>query len=120
MAVEHGNQLERDRPTYNAVGWVLFAGLILSVAVMVIGLILAAAQGRSATSVYPLDQVLPHLAQGRPAAILDLGILLLFATPLAGVITACSRFALEHDRQFVFLSLLLLCILAIGFAVALR
>jgi uncharacterized membrane protein len=114
------SELTRDRPTYTAVGWVLLGGLLLSIAVMVLGLILAAARGGSATTVFPLDQVLSQLSRGEAAAVLDLGILLLFATPLVGVLAALIRFAIEQDRQFMAISLLLLCILAIGFAVALR
>jgi uncharacterized membrane protein len=110
-----------DEETDAAIGAVLLAGLLLSIAVMVLGLVLTAARGKvSASQVLPLDQVLPHLRSGDPAAVLDLGILLLFATPLAGVVVALFEFLRRRDGPFSVITLLLLLILAIGFAVALR
>jgi uncharacterized membrane protein len=59
--------------------------------------------------------------QGGPAAaILDLGILLLFATPLAGILAAAAGFALERDWVFTGTTTLLLVMLAIAFIVALH
>lgn len=103
------------------VGYTLLFGLWASIAVMLLGLILAAAKGGSAsTRVLPLDQVLPQLVKGDPAAVLDLGILLLFATPLIGVLVALVQFVRHRDQPFVLITALLVVILAIGFAVALR
>jgi len=99
----------------------LFVGLVASIAIMVAGLVLAAAHGHNAVQhVLPLADVPSHLAQGDPASVLDLGILLLFATPLAGVLVAAAQFAQERDRQFLAISLMLLCVLCVGFIVGLR
>jgi len=99
----------------------LFVGLVVSIAIMVLGLVLAALRGHNAVQhVLPLADVPLHLAHGDPASVLDLGILLLFATPLAGVVIAAAQFARERDRQFLAISLVLLCVLCVGFIVGLR
>jgi uncharacterized membrane protein len=113
--------LELERQTYARVGGTLLGGLLLSIGVMVLGLILVLLAGSHAAShVLPLDQVLSSVLQGKPSAVLDLGILLLFATPLAGVIVALAEFARQRDTPFVLISLGLLLMLTAGFAVALQ
>jgi uncharacterized membrane protein len=88
---------------------------------MVLGLILAAVQGgHSASNVLPLDAIWSHLTGGDPSAVLDLGILALFATPVAGVAVALGVFVRERDMAFVAITALLLVIIAVGFAIALR
>jgi len=88
---------------------------------MVLGLVAAAIRnGSGVSTVLPLDRELPQVGKGDPAAILDLGILLLFATPLAGVVTALVGFARERDYAFTLVSAVLLVLLVISFAVALR
>lgn len=112
---------EGDRRAYRDVGYTLLGGLWISIGVMVLGLAIAAARGQSeATRVLPLDQELRRLATGSPAAVVDLGILLLFATPFAGVIVALFEFARLRDRPFIGITVGLLLILAVGFGVALR
>jgi len=103
------------------VGWTLQGGLVLSVGVMTLGLILEAVRRTTASShVLPIDQILPNLGKVRPSAILDLGILLLFATPVAGVVVALAEFTRERDMSFMLTTALLLIVLAGGFALALR
>lgn len=110
-----------DARTYTQVGMTLLGGLITSIAVMVAGLLVAGVQGGSSTShVLPLDQVITHLLKFESAAILDLGILLLFATPLAGVAVALVNFLIERDTTFAAVTLFLLAMLAVAFAVALH
>ena len=55
------------------------------------------------------------IAAGNPAAIIQLGILLLIATPVARVIFAAIAFAIERDRLYVIISLIILCVLTYGF-----
>jgi uncharacterized membrane protein len=62
---------------------------------------------------HPLQ--LPHLlALGNPAAIIQLGILLLIATPIARVVFAVIGFAIERDRLYVIVSLIVLGVLIFG------
>jgi uncharacterized membrane protein len=108
-------------PTYNRVGYTLLYGLLISIAVMVIGLIDSAARGKPVSShVFPLDKVLSELGKGTASAILDLGILLLFATPLAGVIVALVEFLRVKDVVFAGITLAVGVLLCVGFVVALH
>ena len=119
MAIEES--LAQEKAFDARIARTLFVGLVASIAIMVAGLVLAAVRGHNAVQrVLPLADVPSHLAQGDPASVLDLGILLLFATPLAGVVVAAAQFSRERDRQFLAISLVLLCVLCLGFIVGLR
>jgi uncharacterized membrane protein len=110
-----------DRLTYSRIGYTLLGGLWLSVAVMVAGFVLAAIAGlHQSAHVTPLQDVVSGLTRGKPSAVLSLGILLLFATPFAGVLVALFEFLRLRDTPFVWVTVALLVILIIGFAVALR
>lgn len=113
-------QVSGEQAIYSRVGWTLLSGLLLSIAVMIVGLVLSAISGDNSSHVLPLDQVVPHLARGNAPAILDLGILLLFATPLAGVAVALLGFLRVRDYLFASITGLLLIMLAVAVAVALR
>jgi len=54
------------------------------------------------------------VATGDGAAIIQLGILLLIATPIARVIFAVIGFAIERDRLYVLISLIVLAVLMVG------
>jgi uncharacterized membrane protein len=112
------NSAEED--AYQPIGRTLLIGLVVSIAVMAVGLVVAAARGTTTSHVLPLDRVLPQLAKGTPAAILDAGILLLFATPLFGVLVALGAFVRQRDLPFAGITALLLVMLALAFAVALH
>jgi uncharacterized membrane protein len=88
---------------------------------MTLGLILEAIRRDTGSGhVLPIDQILPNLGKVRPSAVLDLGILLLFATPVAGVVVALTEFMRSRDIPFMLITALLLIVLAGGFALALR
>lgn len=120
-AVIAGESSRGEKRTYAQVGATLLVGLLLSIGVMTIGLVTAALRGGSSTShVLKLDQVLPHLLSADSAAVLDLGILLLFATPLIAVLVALLNFLLLRDMVFAAVTAVLLLMLALAFGVALR
>lgn len=98
----------------------MIGGLVVAVVVMVIGLIWVGATGASATRVIRLPDIVPALGVGRAASVLDLGILLLFATPLAGVLVALGGFVRTGDRPFAIITVILLTLLIAGFVVALH
>jgi uncharacterized membrane protein len=52
------------------------------------------------------------LMAGDPAAVIQVGVLLLIATPVARVVFAVIAFALERDRLYVAVSLTVLAVLA--------
>lgn len=103
------------------VGTTLLYGLLLSITVMLAGLLYSLARGTSVSGhVLPLDRMPDQLASGNPSAVLDLGILLLFATPLAAVVVALLDFLRTRDRPFAAIAVLLLALLVVGVLVALR
>jgi uncharacterized membrane protein len=110
-----------DRQTYARVGYTLLSGLWISIVVMAAGLGLAALRGiHQSSHVLPLQRLPAGLGAGKPAAILDLGILLLFATPFVGVLVALTEFLRLRDFPFLWVTVALIIILLAGFAVALR
>jgi uncharacterized membrane protein len=54
------------------------------------------------------------VATGDGAAIVQLGVLLLIATPIARVVFAVVGFAVERDRLYVVVSLVVLAVLMVG------
>jgi uncharacterized membrane protein len=88
---------------------------------MLLGLAILGLKGeRAPLHVLSLDQLPGRLGVLDAGAILDLGILLLFATPLAGVVVALEEFLRIGDRAFALMALVLLILLSAGFLVALQ
>ena len=114
-----------DQRMERMMGRLLQGGVLLASATVLIGGILYlranaghAANFRNFTS-EPADLRHPlamrHLlAQGNPAAIIQTGILLLIATPVARVLFAVIGFAIERDRLYVMVSLVVLAVLVFG------
>jgi uncharacterized membrane protein len=99
----------------------LFFGLLASIALMIVGLVLVVPQGQNAaTRVVALDRILPDLMAGSRPALLDGGILVLFATPLLGVLVASAQFLRQRDTAFSLITACLLLVLGAGFVVALH
>lgn len=61
-----------------------------------------------------ITQLFRLVATGDGAAIVQLGALLLIATPVARVVFAVVGFAVERDRLYVLVSLIVLTVLMIG------
>jgi uncharacterized membrane protein len=112
---------QADEAASIGISCTLFVGLVASIAIMLLGLILVAPEGNNAaTHVVPLDRVLPDLIKGSRPALLDTGILVLFATPLLGVVVAFVHFVRLRDMAFSLITALLLLVLIAGFLVALH
>jgi len=106
-------------------GRLLQAGVLLAATVMLAGgaMYLVTRSGQSANyrtfAARPLElrhpsAMLRGIARGDSAAILQLGVLLLVATPICRVIFAVGAFALERDRLYVAISLTVLAVLLFG------
>ncbi len=111
-----------DKQVETLIGQVLRAGVLLSCFVTLIGLVLYLAHHATAIPDYrvfhsvnaPLRsvyQVVPRAFLGYPLSIIQLGVLLLIATPVARVAFLVVAFALERDRMYVVVSGLVLVIL---------
>jgi len=103
--------------TYTIIGWVLQAGVILSAAVIAIGLLLMALQPDTFAPAqlqqfpHTFAQVATGVPALRPQAVIALGLLLLIATPVLRVAVSLVTFAVERDWRFVVITLLVLLIL---------
>lgn len=101
---------------------VLRGGVLVSAGVIVLGVILfyARAAGSAHGLIdrpYPrsLSSVGTGLVHGDPLAVVALGLLILLATPVIRVAVSIVAFALEHDRLYMLITLLVLFILLVSF-----
>ncbi|GAC1383040.1 MAG: hypothetical protein NVS4B7_01900 [Ktedonobacteraceae bacterium] len=108
---------DTSKTTANIIGWILQAGVLLSAAIILIGLLLLLARSwnlsgqRLQTFPQTLSQVWTGLLVLRPQAIITLGLLLLIATPVMRVAVSIVAFAIERDRRYVAITLAVLTIL---------
>ncbi len=120
LTLEEASQQQETKASKfatQAIGLVLQGGVIISALVIVIGLVLLPTQpgGLSPARLlrFPqsLSQVGIELLALRPQAIIALGLLLLIATPVLRVAVSVVTFALEKDRKYVVITLIVLAIL---------
>lgn len=111
-----------DRKVEIFIGRVLRVGMLISVAVTFLGLAIYLWHFHStrpdyrtfnlaSTKLFDLSALLPNAFHANPIALIELGILLLIATPVARVAFLVGAFALERDRMYVAVSGLVLAIL---------
>lgn len=123
---------EQQRPRHfddermeHIMGRLLQIGVLVASVVVLIGGILYVRSHAAAPMNYRLFTSEPaflrhpgllfrHLATGDGAAIIQFGILLLIATPIARVVFAVIAFAIERDRLYVAVSLFVLAVLLIS------
>ncbi len=111
-----------DKRMEAAMGRLLQSGVVLaSIVVLAGGLIYVSAHAHSMVNYrtfvskplqiqHPLD-LMHRVLAGEAAAIIQLGVLLLVATPIARVAFAVIGFAIERDRLYVGISLFVLAVL---------
>ena len=105
--------------TSSIIGWILRVGVILSAIIILIGFLLLITHSggmsgfamNSGTFPHTLSQVWSGLLVLRPQAIIASGLLLLIVTPVITVTTSAVAFAVERDRRFVVIALVVLAIL---------
>jgi uncharacterized membrane protein len=106
-----------------AIALALRYGSLVSTAVIALGLGLMLGRGQNllCASVHSirLPALFPKLIRFDPAAVIELGVLLLLLTPLFRIVVAGVSFALEGDLKFVLISLgvLLVVLLSISYAI---
>lgn len=107
-------------------GRVLQVGVLLASLVMLVGGLLYVRSHHGETPNYRVfssePQNLRHfggiaggIRAGDPAAVIQLAVLLLIATPVARVVFALIAFAIERDKLYVVVSALVLAVLLYGF-----
>lgn len=121
----------RERvPVEALIGWVLRAGVLISVSVVVIGLVLTfihhpeyvSSEDALRQLIDPARRQLDSragvwggLLQMRGQAIVMLGLLLLIATPVMRVAASIFIFARERDRLYIAITTLVLLLLLTSF-----
>ncbi len=98
-----------------ALSRLLLIGLLLAIGLMIVGAILAAVKGSGevlhATSLSDFPRL---LADGDPTGFLDLGLLVLLATPAARVIALLVAFIRRREWLFAGISAVVVAILALS------
>ncbi len=111
-----------DKQVETLIGQVLRAGMLISCCVTFVGIVLFLQHHSFAAPDYRVfhpihknllhpGELLPSALRGDPQAIIQFGILLLIATPVARVAFLVGAFALERDRMYVGVSSVVLAIL---------
>jgi len=107
------------------VSLVLRIGVVLSAAIICLGLALLVAGGIISNEIridaaipYPRDlgALLAGILALDPASVMSLGLVVLIATPFARVAVSIVAFALERDWRYVVVTALVLTILVAGIA----
>ena len=93
----------------------LLAGLLLAIGLMIVGAVLAAVRGSGSVASESSITGLPRLlAAGDPTGFLDLGLLVLLATPFARVVALAVDFARGRQWLFVGLAAVVIAILVLS------
>lgn len=111
-----------DQRMETIMGRLLQAGVLLASAIVLVGGVLYAHAHFGSVANYqtfagepaPLRSInglFRLLRKGDPAAVIQVGVILLIATPIARVVFAVVGFALERDRLYVAVSLTVLAVL---------
>lgn len=95
-------------------------GVMVSLALVVVGLALVAIAGaKDIEPTPPLSQLLEGILKLDAAAIITLGILTLLLTPVVQVIVALVIFSIDRDKLYLGVCITLLCVLAFSLVLAL-
>jgi uncharacterized membrane protein len=115
-----------DRTMETIMGRLLQVGVLLASFVMLVGGLLYLRAHQAGVPDYRVfksePQELRHIggvmhgvATGDPAALIQLAVLLLIATPVARVVFSLIAFGIEHDRLYIGVSAVVLAVLLFGF-----
>jgi uncharacterized membrane protein len=111
----------QDKDLQSFIGNLLRLGVVIAMAIVVAGLILFLFQyGREMTAygtfdekqIFHFSEFYHDLKQGDSKAIMQLGVMVLIATPIARVLFTMIGFWLEKDRMYTIIALIVLCIIA--------
>jgi uncharacterized membrane protein YfcA len=106
-----------DKVMTTIIGWVLQGGVIFSSVIILIGFImlLASPGGLGVNHIdnfpHTFSDLWPGLLGLHAQAIIVAGLLLLIATPVLRVTISIFTFALEHDKQYVLITCIVLAVL---------
>jgi len=112
----------KDADMQRIIGWILRMGVIVSMAIVIIGgIIFLFRHGQSINDYKDFRKVPPFIDSvkgifegvlyGKGQAIIQLGVIVLISTPILRVLFAVIAFFLEKDRLYTCISLLVLLII---------
>jgi uncharacterized membrane protein len=114
----------KDADMQAVIGWVLRIGVIVSVSVVIIGgMVYLYRHGSEAPNhknfiqqppFVQLNGILQGILDFHGRSIIQAGIVLLIATPILRIIFSTISFALEKDRLYVVISLVVLLIIVLS------
>ena len=112
---------EEMAPLLARVGAVLRGMFGIGAALMVLGLILSVVRKEPfGTRVDPLSEVIPAVLAGHASGAIDLAILWLMSAPVVATIVVLAGFLRLRDRRYAIVTGLVLVVLAVSIARALR
>ena len=119
------SEADSDAQTYRWAAITLQAGMYASFAAMGAGLLwwlLAGAPGgtESASKGMPMDIIVSQLLAGNPLALVNLGVLLLLATPAVTLLGEIITFAAARNWRYAAIAALVGAILLLGFAMSMK
>jgi len=113
---------ERVRQAELLISYVLRGGVVVSAGIIALGVVLfyaryLASGGHLRPGPPPrtVGVVLAGVGRGDPVALIALGLLVLLMTPVLRVVVSVVTFALERDRLYTGITLLVLFILLVSF-----
>lgn len=122
MSAESNTKSWNDQRIEVIIGTLLRVGVMLAAAVVLLGgLVYLARHGHEVVNYTTFHgepdslKTMAGIVQGvfafRGQAIIQLGLLLLIATPIARVVFSAIAFAIEHDYMYVIITLIVLAVL---------
>ena len=112
---------QRLAPLYDAARLTCIWGFRLGAALLALGVAVALVKGEPIGSqADPFGAVLGEVRAGHAAGIIDLAILWFMFTPVATVVVVAASFWRLGDRRYALLCLVVLAILGVSVALALR
>ncbi len=100
------NEMKKKHDLELVIHQMLVWGVIVSSALMLLGLLIAVIQGTSVPDqVPPMNEVIAQALQLRPAGVMALGLLALIATPILRVLFSIFGFLYERDYRFALVTL---------------
>jgi|GEM_PF-1560918 len=108
-------------PSQERMNWVihkvLLAGVVVSMTLIGVGLFLTATTPDAEQEWIGLGSLWDALVALEPVALVELGLLVLIATPLLRILTALVLFTTERDYRFILIALFVLGMVSLAVVV---
>jgi uncharacterized membrane protein len=108
---------DENQPLNRQIRFVLLTGMVLSLSMMAIGLLWNMISPSSTNVTMGPWQAVQAMLNGDPIGLIDLGIMLLIATPLIRILVALATFIKGKEWKFVAVSLIVLLVITMAILV---